>query len=343
MKLFSPPFARWSRSLAASRETCSFTSEKSTSGSFISPVPSLRCSCIASTSWASPRTPPTTASVWRGQGGACRRWSTRCAWEGCTSRACAYSFRTSPLRTTATCWPKATGKSKRQIEELVATLFPKPPAPAAIRKLPERPAPVLAVPMLAAQPPPPPRVQHRPAVQRLTEDTYQIQFTATRAFRDQLQQAQDLLRHRVPNGDLAAIFEAALDSLVDAVKKERFALGRKARPAALTGSGSRHIPDPIRRAVYQRDGGRCTFTDDRGRRCVETGALEFDHLDGFARTHLHSVAGIRLLCRPHNQYAAEQMYGRAFMQGARSSKPKRMPAAEPGSTCPGTSSQPRLF
>ena len=229
---------------------------------------------------------------------------------------------------------RATGKSKRQIEELVAALFPKPPVPAAIRKLPERPAVLMLAAPPPPPPPPPPRVRHESAVRPLAEDTYKIQFTASRAFRDKLKQAEDLLRHRFPNGDLAAIFETALDSLIDAVKKDRFALGRKPRPAAPsapTGSGTRHIPDPIKRAVYQRDGGRCTFTDDRGRRCVETGALEFDHLDGFARTRTHSVETIRLLCRPHNQYAAEHMYGRAFMQGARNPTSKRLQVAEPNS------------
>jgi hypothetical protein len=87
--------------------------------------------------------------------------------------------------------------------------------------------------------------------------------------------------------------------------------------AALAERCSRHIPDAIKRAVYERDGGRCTFTDERGRRCGETGALEFDHVDGFARTHRHDVDGIRLLCRAHNQHAAVQVYGRAFMERAR--------------------------
>ena len=82
---------------------------------------------------------------------------------------------------------------------------------------------------------------------------------------------------------------------------------------------SRHIPDAIKREVYERDGGRCTFTDEHGGRCGETGALEFDHLDGFARTHLHRADRIRLLCRAHNQHAADQMYGRAFMERARAS------------------------
>src|SRR5205823_127390 len=90
---------------------------------------------------------------------------------------------------------------------------------------------------------------------------------------------------------------------------------------------SRHIPDAMKRAVYERDGGRRTFTDDRCRRCAQTGGLEFDHVDGFARTHLHDADRIRLLCRAHNQHTAEKTYGRAFMERARSL---------PVSTRPGT-------
>jgi len=95
-------------------------------------------------------------------------------------------------------------------------------------------------------------------------------------------------------------------------------VGRKARQAPKEEVGSsRHVPDAIKRAVYERDEGRCTFADKRGRRCGETGALEFDHVDGFARTHRHDVDGIRLLCRAHNHHAAEQVYRRAFMERAR--------------------------
>src|SRR5207248_9939937 len=86
--------------------------------------------------------------------------------------------------------------------------------------------------------------------------------------------------------------------------------------------------ETFKRAVFERDAGRCTFTDKRGRRCSETGGLEFDHQDGFARTHLHRADRIRLLCRAHNQHAAEKMYGRAFMERARASVGRL--AADPG-------------
>src|SRR4051812_6310286 len=73
----------------------------------------------------------------------------------------------------------------------------------------------------------------------------------------------------------------------------------------------------VRRHVYVRDEGRCTFVDEFGNRCPETGMLEYDHLDWWARTHTHDPDRIRLRCNAHNQHAAEKMYGRVFMEGAR--------------------------
>jgi len=249
---------------------------------------------------------------------------------------------------------EAAGKSKREIEEIVARLAPRPPVPATVRKVADRrivfvsahmrtppsagpgadpPAETPASDQLAAV-----RAieQPRPAVAPLSADLFKIQFTATVEFRDKLREAQDLLRHRVPDGDLASIFGKALDVLIEKVKKERFAVGRKARRTAMKSGGassSRHIPDSIKRAVYERDQGRCTFIDQRGRRCGARDALEFEHVEGFARTHSHTVEGIELRCRAHNQHAADQMYGREFMEKARA-------RGKGGTTRAGTSSGP---
>ncbi len=90
-----------------------------------------------------------------------------------------------------------------------------------------------------------------------------MEFTANQELHDKLRVAQDLLRHRIPDGDLACIVERALDLLIDHVKKERFGVGRKPRqPSAVAimqeEASSRHIPDAIKRKVYQRDRGRCS-------------------------------------------------------------------------------------
>ena len=220
----------------------------------------------------------------------------------------------------------AAGKSKREIEELVARLAPKPPAPSAMRKLPSR-APSQTTQLALAPAPASARRVERP-IAPLSEDTYEVQFTASRGLRDKLRQAQDLLRHRLPSRDLACIVELAVDLLIEKVKKERFAVGRKPRPACMaktaTSCYGRPIAASVRREVYLRDEARCTFVDEQGNRCAETGMLEYDHLDGWARTHRHDVARIRLRCHGHNQHAAKKMYGREFMERARASRQNRI-------------------
>jgi len=183
-------------------------------------------------------------------------------------------------------------------------------------------------------------------------DLFKVQFTATRAFCDTLREAQDLLRHSVPDGDMEVIMGRALELLIAQVKKERFGVGRKGRPvqrATKDEASSRHIPDAIKRAVWERDEGRCTFRDKHGKRCGATALLTFEHEDGFAKTRTHSVERIRLLCRAHNQRAAERMYGREFMEKARAKgraakerAAKEVSVNTPGaeSTRPGTSSGP---
>jgi hypothetical protein len=211
---------------------------------------------------------------------------------------------------------RAAGRTKEEIAELVAALAPRPPVPTMIRRLPDRPS---LPPLALVHPVLKPSAKASPAVLPLAEDTYKLQLSITREFRDEIREAQDLLRHRVPDGDLAKILRAGLKLLMADVKKDRFGVGRKTRTKArdTVETDSRHVPDAMKRAVYERDGGRCVFVDDRGKRCEETGALEIDHVDGFARTHRHDLDELRLLCPAHNQHAAERMYGRTFMNAAR--------------------------
>ena len=197
------------------------------------------------------------------------------------------------------------------------------------------------------QPPHRPRAPGR--VEPLSDEAYKVTFTASRRLRDKLRQAQDLLGHQVPGGDLAEIVERGLDLLMEDVRKKRFAAGRRPRPGKTksqenkgnsvaqqdasevqggTGSTedsvepredrpSRYIPAEARRAVHARDGERYTFVDKRGRRCPETRRLELDHAFGFARGGRQTVDELRVRCAAHNLWAAEQMYGRAFMNKKR--------------------------
>ena len=79
------------------------------------------------------------------------------------------------------------------------------------------------------------------------------------------------------------------------------------------GKPSRHIPAAIRRTVARRDAGRCTYRSPEGRRCRAREFLEFHHLDPWTRARTHSIEGITLRCRAHNQYQACRDFGERRM------------------------------
>ena len=234
---------------------------------------------------------------------------------------------------------RATHKSKREIEELVAELASRPDAPAVMRKLPERLAgvahalrldPGTLTPGLGLRqdrvgggclqlrpdgvPGPPASSRPRPGVvEPLAPARYKVQFTASAELHDKLERLRALMRSSVPDGDLAAIIEQAVTEKLKRLESRRFGrakIPRKALPARGSSPPTRHIPAAVRRAVYERDGGRCRYVDEQGRRCTERGGLEFHHRHPFGQGGEHSVEGLSLLCRAHNGYLAEVDYGR---------------------------------
>ena len=157
--------------------------------------------------------------------------------------------------------------------------------------------------------PPCGRPQSKPAeVKPLALERYKIQFTVSRETHDKLRRAQDLLRHIVPNGDPAMIFERALGLLLEDLERTRIGKTAHSRATRGTKADSRHIPAAVKRAVWQRHNGRCAFTGPHGR-CTETGFLEYHHVVAFASGGKTSASNIELRCRAHNQYEAELWFG----------------------------------
>lgn len=78
--------------------------------------------------------------------------------------------------------------------------------------------------------------------------------------------------------------------------------------------GSRHIPMAVRRAVWERDGGCCSFVGAGGRRCRSRYQLEFDHWRAFSLGGTHAVTNVRTFCRAHNFHEAERVLGRRLMR-----------------------------
>ena len=72
---------------------------------------------------------------------------------------------------------------------------------------------------------------------------------------------------------------------------------------ALPGSRSRYIPVAVRREVWRRDHGCCSYVDPHGgRRCGSRYRLEIDHIVPFALGGGAEPGNLRLHCRAHHRY-----------------------------------------
>jgi 5-methylcytosine-specific restriction endonuclease McrA len=281
-------------------------------------------------------------------------------------------------------------KTKRQIEELIAVIAPRPDVPAMVRKLPEGrrqptagnaavpnpseaagsgPDPTLLRPDVVGTPEPGEAGSiHAPAaagpapqvsatvfahevapsvVQPLSPGRYKVQFTASAEFREKLERLRALMGRGASGGDLAAVIEQAITEKLERLEARRFARTKGPRKGTAESNtppssrhspagthpdpspSSRHIPAAIRCAVHKRDGGRCRYVDDQGRRCPAHDHLEYHHRQPFGLGGEHSMANLRLMCRAHNAYLAECDYGKEAMARHRRSR-GQAPAAPAG-------------
>jgi len=68
-------------------------------------------------------------------------------------------------------------------------------------------------------------------------------------------------------------------------------------------AAGRAIPAVVRRQVWQRDGGRCSYLDRRtGRRCNSRHRIEIDHILPYALGGGADPLNLRLLCRAHHRH-----------------------------------------
>jgi 5-methylcytosine-specific restriction endonuclease McrA len=101
---------------------------------------------------------------------------------------------------------------------------------------------------------------------------------------------------------------------------ERRAPDRTKKAGARDPERKRSVPAAVRRAVWSRDAGLCTFTDSGGRRCHERARLELHHEHAFALGGPTTVDNLRLVCRAHNALLAERDFGWAHMERWRKSR-----------------------
>jgi hypothetical protein len=189
---------------------------------------------------------------------------------------------------------------------------------------------------------------------RAEPQRYRVQFEASEEYVDLVERAKALLSHAAPGAGLVELHRRAMRALVAELEREKYAAtarprspaARKSEPEASGGLGprqepehsaegepepeptpgrprqrGRHVPAAIRRAVFERDAGRCTYRSSSGERCRETARLELHHIEAFARGGEHRLDNVTLHCRAHDALAAEQDFGSDLVAWARDSSP----------------------
>ncbi len=205
---------------------------------------------------------------------------------------CTIAVAANSLREKQTTVAEIAGKSKREVERIVAKDNP-------VQALKEviRPVVVSRPPLLAVAMP-------------LPEERYSLKFSLSRDSFEQFEEVKNRLSNTLGQ-DLSV--EAVVTKLMEIYLTRQKRTGRKARVHNRNG---RYIPLPLRRAVWERDNGQCTFCAADWVRCTAKRHLHFDHIKPYAFGGRTELSNLRLLCSAHNQLQAERAFPKIPTSGS---------------------------
>ena len=205
---------------------------------------------------------------------------------------------------------RAADKSQEEAQLLAVEYQPKPVPRDVVRVLPLPPAP-LASTVVSAETkalPSPPEV-----VKPLTPELRRLNVTVSADFIAELEQVRAALSHKCPNGDFESVVREAFRLVLERDRKRKALTDRPRTQSKALGENDRYVPAAVKREVWERDQGRCTWPMGDGDVCGSTHRLEFDHDLEVALGGKPAIGNIRLLCKSHNLMKAERHLGRDFM------------------------------
>jgi 5-methylcytosine-specific restriction endonuclease McrA len=163
-----------------------------------------------------------------------------------------------------------------------------------------------------------PHAAQRTVAQPLTADAHRLHVTVSKRFLSKLEAARDALSHSHPGAAAEEILEAGLDLLLERAARRR---GLVKKPRTVTSPPAesadarnpRQVPAAVRREVFTRDEGKCQWAMADGGICGSTHRVELDHILPVGKGGKPTVANLRVLCDFHNDLAAREAYGDAWM------------------------------
>jgi len=188
----------------------------------------------------------------------------------------------------------------------------------------------------------------------ITPSLTEIKFVANDVFVKNLDRVREISAHSVPSGSIPELLERVVNEYLlrhdpklkaeqkakKAIKSERDANSEKevnqsTSPATnhcvisapSTGalslknkdSGSRYIPNEVKKMVWKKTNGECTFQyldskTNSTHLCGSKYGLEIEHILPFSLGGTHDLENLTLRCRTHNQLASKRFFGTNAMR-----------------------------
>ena len=122
------------------------------------------------------------------------------------------------------------------------------------------------------------------------EERYEIKFSLNKQDYENLKKAQGMLS----TSSVEDLFNILINKFINP----------RIRSSNGSRTDSRYIAKSVKREVYLRDNGECTFVHN-GVKCCSKHYLEFDHIVPFSAGGTKNADNIRLLCSNHNKLLAK--------------------------------------
>jgi hypothetical protein len=184
-------------------------------------------------------------------------------------------------------------------------------------------------------------------LQPATEERYNFRFSAGKEFTEKFSRLAEVLGVANPHNHIETILDQAIEAALDKKdpkrkldrRRKREAKQKAARPAEeetkSEGQGraaaetepqretqakvptpevSRYTSSAVRERRFEQAGYQCEYISPEGSRCTCRTGLEIDHVLPFGVFGINEEENLRVLCRAHNRLAAEEFYGREFIQ-----------------------------
>src|SRR5215813_4271881 len=182
---------------------------------------------------------------------------------------------------------EAEGKTKREVEHLVARLDPKPVPKDVVREV------------TVTSP-------RESRTEVLTEKELRRFMTVDCEFEDLLKAARDALSHAKPGASELDILKEGLRRIIRDAEKRK---GIVDKPRADKQATDGDIPQSVKRIVWKRDGGCCQWRTADGGICGSRRRVEFHHKQDRSKGGLGTPDNVILLCKAHDLYAGEISQG----------------------------------